>query len=86
MTVSFLGGCLGVLFLIPLRYHFMVEMHGKFPWPEGTATTEILRRVVAAPLLSALSGYMGAVRRGDAEFCGLELRWLEPVFIVRGLK
>ena len=42
IVVSFLGGCLGILFLIPLRYHFMVEMHGEFPWPEGTATTEIL--------------------------------------------
>ena len=31
-----------LLFLIPLRYHFMVEMHGRFPWPEGTATTEII--------------------------------------------
>ncbi len=42
IVVSFLGGCLGILFLIPLRYHFMVELHGKLPWPEGTATTEIL--------------------------------------------
>lgn len=42
ILVSFLGGCLGVLFLIPLRHHFMVEMHGQFPWPEGTATTEIV--------------------------------------------
>ena len=42
IIVSFLGGCLGVLFLIPLRHHFMVEMQGRFPWPEGTATTEII--------------------------------------------
>ena len=42
VTVSFLGGCLGVLFLIPLRHHLIVEMHGQFPWPEGTATTEII--------------------------------------------
>jgi putative OPT family oligopeptide transporter len=42
ILVSFLGGCLGILFLIPLRYHFMVENHGLFPWPEATATTEIL--------------------------------------------
>jgi putative OPT family oligopeptide transporter len=42
IIVSFLGGCLGILFLIPLRHHFMVEMHGRFPWPEGTATTEII--------------------------------------------
>lgn len=42
VLVSFLGGCLGILFLVPLRYHFMVENHGVFPWPEATATTEIL--------------------------------------------
>ncbi|MCE1228949.1 MAG: oligopeptide transporter, OPT family [Firmicutes bacterium] len=40
--VSFLGGCVGILFLLPLRHHFMVENHGVFPWPEATATTEIL--------------------------------------------
>jgi len=42
IIVSFLGGCLGILFLIPLRYHFMIENHGVFPWPEATATTEVL--------------------------------------------
>ena len=42
IMVSFLGGCLGILFLIPLRHNFMVENHGIFPWPEATATTEIL--------------------------------------------
>ena len=36
------GGCLGVLFLIPLRHNFMVDNHGVFPWPEATATAEIL--------------------------------------------
>ena len=40
--VSFLGGCIGILFLLPLRHHFMVENHGVFPWPEATATAEIL--------------------------------------------
>jgi putative OPT family oligopeptide transporter len=39
---TFLGGALGVLFLIPLRRYFCVEQHGKLPFPEGTATTEIL--------------------------------------------
>ena len=42
IIVSFLGGCLGILFLIPLRHNFMVDNHGIFPWPEATATTEIL--------------------------------------------
>jgi putative OPT family oligopeptide transporter len=40
--VSFLGGSIGILFLIPLRHNFMVENHGVFPWPEATATTEII--------------------------------------------
>ncbi|MGO9125557.1 MAG: OPT/YSL family transporter, partial [Terriglobales bacterium] len=36
------GGCLGVLFLIPLRRYFVREMHGKLPFPEATAITEVL--------------------------------------------
>lgn len=39
---SLLGGFLGVLFLIPFRKYFVKDMHGKFPFPEATATTEIL--------------------------------------------
>lgn len=41
-TVAFLGGVLGILFLIPFRRYFVREMHGKFPFPEATATTQIL--------------------------------------------
>jgi len=36
------GGCLGVLFVIPLRRYFVREMHGQFPFPEATAITEVL--------------------------------------------
>jgi putative OPT family oligopeptide transporter len=36
------GGVLGVLFLIPLRRYFVREMHGRFPYPEATAITEVL--------------------------------------------
>ena len=36
------GGCLGVLFLIPLRRYFVREMHGQMPFPEATAITEVL--------------------------------------------
>jgi putative OPT family oligopeptide transporter len=36
------GGCLGVLFLIPLRRYFVQEMHGQLPYPEATAITEVL--------------------------------------------
>ena len=39
---SLLGGCLGILFLIPFRKYFVSEMHGKYPFPEATATTQIL--------------------------------------------
>jgi putative OPT family oligopeptide transporter len=40
--VPLLGALLGVLFLIPFRRYFVAEMHGKLPFPEATATTEIL--------------------------------------------
>jgi len=39
---SLLGGALGILFLIPFRKYFVQEMHGKFPFPEATATTQVL--------------------------------------------
>lgn len=40
--VSLLGGILGILFLIFFRKYFVADMHGKFPFPEATATTEVL--------------------------------------------
>ena len=40
-TVAFLGGLLGVLFMIPLRRYLMVREHGVLPFPEGTATAEV---------------------------------------------
>ena len=39
---SALGGVLGILFLIPFRKYFVSEMHGKYPFPEATATTQVL--------------------------------------------
>lgn len=50
MTTSFLkifmasalGGILGILFLIPFRKYFVSDMHGKYPFPEATATTQVL--------------------------------------------
>ena len=60
---TFLGGCLGILFLTPLRRYFCVEQHGKLPFPEATATTEILvsgesggRQATALILGVAVSG------------------------------
>jgi len=41
-VVPLLGAILGVVFLIPFRRYFVAEMHGKLPFPEATATTEIL--------------------------------------------
>lgn len=40
--VGLAGGCLGVLFLIPLRRYFVRDMHGVLPYPEATAITEVL--------------------------------------------
>lgn len=39
---SLLGGMLGILFLIPFRKYFVNDMHGKYPFPEATATTQVL--------------------------------------------
>ncbi len=39
---SLFGGVLGILFLIPFRKYFVKEMHGKYPFPEATATTQVL--------------------------------------------
>ena len=67
IIVSFLGGCLGILFVIPLRHHFMIEMHGKFPWPEATATTEIVlsgEREGGQAKILAISAGIGALYDG----------------------
>ncbi|MBR4389408.1 MAG: oligopeptide transporter, OPT family [Prevotella sp.] len=39
---SLLGGIIGILFLIPFRKYFVKDMHGKYPFPEATATTQVL--------------------------------------------
>ena len=39
---SLLGGVLGILFFIPFRKYFVSDMHGKYPFPEATATTQVL--------------------------------------------
>ena len=39
---SLLGGVLGILFFIPFRKYFVKDMHGKYPFPEATATTQVL--------------------------------------------
>ena len=45
---SLLGGVLGILFFIPFRKYFVKDMHGKYPFPEATATTQVLASGQAA--------------------------------------
>lgn len=72
MTINFLqifisallGGILGILMLIPFRKYFVKDMHGKFPFPEATATTQVLLSsekggAQAKPLL--ISGLIGGL-------------------------
>ena len=61
---SALGGILGILFLIPFRKYFVSDMHGKYPFPEATATTQVLVNGAkggdqAKPLL--LAGLVGGL-------------------------
>ncbi len=44
---SLLGGILGILFFIPFRKYFVKDMHGKYPFPEATATTQVLASSLA---------------------------------------
>ncbi len=69
---AFLGGSYGILFFTPLRHYFMAEQHGLLPWPEATATTEILVSSEAAggqALVLVISTLLG----GIYEFCGQTL-------------
>ncbi|HRD02930.1 MAG TPA: oligopeptide transporter, OPT family [Candidatus Saccharicenans sp.] len=76
---TFLGGCLGILFLIPLRRYFCVEQHGKLPFPEATVTTEILvssegGKDQAKPLI------LGVVVASIYEFLAIGVRlWNEVI-------
>lgn len=61
---SLLGGFLGILFLIPFRKYFVKDMHGKFPFPEATATTEILvtgEKGGKQAIILIVSGLIGGV-------------------------
>ncbi len=81
---TFLGGCLGILFLIPLRRYFCVEQHGKLPFPEATATTEILVSGEgggdqARPLI------LGVIVSGIYEFLAIGVRLWDEVITFRFL-
>ena len=61
---SLLGGVLGIVLLIPFRKYFVKEMHGKYPFPEATATTEVLvsgEKGGAQAKLLAVAGLVGGV-------------------------
>jgi len=71
---SLFGGVLGILLLIPFRKYFVKDMHGKYPFPEATATTEVLvsgeKKGNQAKLL-AVSGLVG----GLYDFCVSTFGW-----------
>lgn len=76
---SLLGGFLGILFLIPFRKYFVKDMHGKLPFPEATATTEILmtgEKGGNQAKLLIVSGLLG----GLFDFCFSQFRlWSEEI-------
>ena len=74
---SLLGGALGILFLIPFRKYFVKDMHGKYPFPEATASTQVLlsgERGGNQASTLALAGLIG----GAYDFCVASLgTWAE---------
>lgn len=79
---SALGGIIGILFLIPFRKYFVSDMHGKFPFPEATATTQVLVSGAkggnqAKPLL--LAGLVG----GIYDFIVATMGWWNENFTTR---
>jgi len=76
---SLFGGFLGILFLIPFRKYFVKDMHGKLPFPEATATTEILmtgEKGGNQAKLLVISGLIG----GLFDFCFSAFRlWSEEI-------
>ena len=74
---SLLGGALGILFLIPFRKYFVTDMHGKYPFPEATASTQVLlsgERGGNQASTLALAGLIG----GAYDFCVASLgTWAE---------
>lgn len=79
---SLLGGVIGILFLIPFRKYFVSDMHGKYPFPEATATTQVLVSGAkggnqAKPLL--LAGLVG----GLYDFAVATFGWWNENFTTR---
>lgn len=79
---SLLGGFLGILFLIPFRKYFVADMHGKYPFPEATATTEVLvsgEKGGDQAKLLLVSGLIG----GIYDFIIATFGWWSEVFTTR---
>lgn len=79
---SLLGGFLGILFLIPFRKYFVQDMHGKYPFPEATATTEVLvsgEKGGNQARLLLISGLIG----GIYDFIIATFGWWAEVFTSR---
>jgi putative OPT family oligopeptide transporter len=79
---SAFGGILGILFLIPFRKYFVAEMHGKFPFPEATATTEVLvagEKGGKQAIVLVVSGLIG----GIYDFIIATFGWWSEVFTTR---
>ena len=64
---SLFGGLLGIVLLIPFRKYFVKEMHGKYPFPEATATTEVLVSGEKGGAQAKLLAVAGAVGGCQAE-------------------
>ncbi len=81
---SLFGGVLGILFLIPFRKFFVSDMHGKYPFPEATATTEVLvagEKGGKQALVLVFSGIVG----GLYDFIVASFGWWSDVFTSRVL-
>ena len=88
--VATLGGILGVAFLVPLRRYFVADQHGKLPFPEATATTEVLvagakggaqAKVLAiAAIIGGAYDFLSiAMRAWSEEFTTSLVKILEPL-------
>jgi len=87
------GGCLGVLFLIPLRRYFVRDQHGLLPYPEATAITEVLvtgekggsqaRLLLEATLISGVYDFFVTTFQVWKEFVGFQ--WI-PLVKTIGVK
>ncbi len=80
--VSLFGGILGILFLIPFRKYFVQEQHGKYPFPEATATTEVLvagEKGGKQAIVLIVSGLIGGVY----DFIVATFGWWSEVFSTR---